>query len=270
MNNSIISRIGLLGLGAIGKRVYEALSTRYLPNARFAAIDPHGHASDFVRTHQIQLCSDTEDLARWKPDLVIECAGHDAVATSVPVLLKNGISVVIASIGALAEQPLRQHLEAAAETGAAKLILVSGAIGGLDALRSARTAGLDSVVYVGRKPPRAWLGSPAEERFDLEAIKEATTIFRGTAAEASVKFPKNANVTAAVALSGLGFDATQVELIADPAVDRNVHEVEAAGPFGSINVRLANNPLPDNPRTSWLAALSIEEAVSKQLLNVIF
>ncbi|MGO4328964.1 aspartate dehydrogenase [Cupriavidus sp. 2TAF22] len=270
MNTTSISRVALLGLGAIGKRVLEALRSRHLPEASFAAIDPSGHADAFMRLYDISLCSDVASLVAWKPDLVIECAGHAAVSAAVPELLRQGIPVVIASIGALADEGLHQRLRQAAEQGETRLILVSGAIGGLDALRSARSAGLDSVVYVGRKPPRAWLGSPAETQFDLNSIAAPTTIFRGTAAEASASYPKNANVTAAVALSGLGFDATQVELIADPTVARNVHEVEATGPFGCIKVLLANNPLPDNPRTSWLAALSIEEAVLKQLQHVIF
>ncbi|WP_322980031.1 aspartate dehydrogenase [Pseudomonas sp. C11] len=270
MSTQPISRVGIIGLGAIGKRVLDALQHDHLPAAAYAAIDHVVHTEAFVSEHHLEVFNDVQHLIAWKPDLVVECAGHSAVVETVPTLLRAGIDVVIASIGALADKSIKDALDAAAHAGNAHLILVSGAIGGLDALRSARSAGLDKVVYVGRKPPRAWAGSPAEEEFDLAAISQPTTIFRGTAAEASIRFPKNANVTAAVALSGVGFEATQVELVADPGVDRNVHEVQAVGSFGDLSIRLANNPLPDNPRTSWLAALSIEEAVSKQLQSLVF
>jgi aspartate dehydrogenase len=270
MSNQAINRVGIIGLGAIGKRVIKALQTSHLPKASFAAIDHAPHAEEYVKENNLSLFTEVQQLLDWKPDLVIECAGHGAVVHSVPAFLQAGIDVVIASIGALSDSVLAHDLEQAAQEGGARLILVSGAIGGLDAMRSARSAGLDEVVYVGRKPPQAWAGTPAEEEFDLAQIKVPTTIFRGTAAQASARFPKNANVTAAVALSGVGFDATQVELVADPTVAKNVHEVNAKGAFGELFIRLINNPLPDNVKTSWLAALSIEEAVSKQLLTLVF
>jgi len=270
MTTATLSRVGIIGLGAMGTQVLNALQATHLPLAAFAVLNNSPASSTGASLRHYQSFSDVRDLINWRPDLVIECAGHSAVIHTVPVLLAAGIDVIVASIGALADQPLHRHLQEAAQEGDARLILVSGAIGGLDALRSARLAGLDEVLYVGRKPPRAWAGSPAEEAFDLTRIKVPTTIFRGTAAQASMQFPKNANVTAAVALSGVGFDKTQVELVADPDVDRNVHEVQARGPFGELSIRLANNPLPENPKTSWLAALSIEEAVCKQMLSLVF
>lgn len=270
MTTKTIKRVGIIGLGAIGKRVLNALKTQHLPDAAYAAIDPSAASAGYADGQGIQLVADAQALVDWQPDLVIECAGHGAVVHVVPPLLKAGVDVVIASIGALADKALAHDLEEAADAGGARLILVSGAIGGLDAMRSARAAGLDEVVYTGRKPPQAWVGTPAEQEFDLAGITVPTTIFRGSAAEASMKFPKNANVTAAVALSGVGFDATQVELVADPTVQKNVHEVKVKGAFGELGIWLANNPLPDNVKTSWLAALSIEEAVSKQVLTTVF
>lgn len=270
MSTKKISRVGIVGLGAIGKRVLDALQSHHLPDARYAAIEHSSLASSYIDKHKLDIFADVQGLLAWKPDLIVECAGHAAVVDSVPAFLEAGVDVVIASIGALADKALVAKLESAAKRGGARIILVSGAIGGLDAIRSARVAGLDRVVYTGRKPPQAWAGTPAEEEFDLANIQVPTTIFKGNAAQASSRYPKNANVTAAVALSGVGFDATQVELVADPTVANNIHEVSAHGAFGDLFIRLVNNPLPDNVKTSWLAALSIEEAVSKQLLTTQF
>jgi aspartate dehydrogenase len=268
--NHKTERIGVIGMGAIGRRVVDALRAGCLAASPFAALEKEKHAGRVDAASGIEVFTSVDALIGWKPTLVIECAGHTAVADAVPALLSHGIDVVVASVGALADDQLRTALDKASREGSARLILASGAIGGLDALRSARAGGLAQVKYIGRKPPRAWAGSPAEESFELSSITQPTTIFKGTARQAARLYPKNANVTAAVALSGVGFDATEVELVADPSVSTNVHEVEAAGGFGRLVIRLENNPLPDNPKTSWLAALSIEEAVERRFANMTF
>lgn len=252
-------RIAILGLGAIGQRVLTSLQGFMPMDASYAAL---------VRTPgnvsvDVQRFTDVEALLDWRPDLAVESAGHGVVADVVPRLLRAGTDVVIVSIGALGDARLRDELRLAGQTGGAKLITVAGAMGGLDALEAARGAGLTSVRYIGRKPPLAWAGTPADNVCDLGAITAATTVFEGSAAHAARLFPKNANVTAAVALAGVGFERTAVQLIADPAVSKNVHELEVEGAFGRFFIRLENKPLPDNAKTSWLAALSIEAALRR-------
>ena len=209
-----------------------------------------------------------EELIAAKPDLVVECATHEAVRETVPPLLAAGIDVVIVSIGALGQPENVARLEQAARTGEARAIAVSGAIGGLDVLRSARLAGLDSVTYIGRKPSAAWKDTPAEQILDLPNLAEATAFYEGNAVEAARDYPKNTNVTAAVALAGIGFEKTRVRLIADPAAPGNTHELEASGAFGNFRIVLNNKPLPENPKTSWLAALSVEQAVLRHFSSL--
>ncbi|RAZ89608.1 aspartate dehydrogenase [Mesorhizobium hawassense] len=216
----------------------------------------------------VRLFTNVADLIAWRPSLVIECASHEAVRDFVPTLLRNGLHTIIVSVGSLGDKTLFQSLKAAATEGRSRLTAVSGAIGGLDVLRSARSAGLSSVAYTGMKPPNAWLGTPAADAMDLAALEEPTVIFKGNAEQAALLYPKNANVTAAVALAGNGFEATEVILIADPALTRNCHRVDAKGAFGSFSIELQNEPLPDNPKTSWLAALSIEEAIFRHFRSV--
>lgn len=207
------------------------------------------------------LFHDVQALAGWQPDLLVECAGHGVVQEVLPGFLDQGVDVVIASIGALMDRELHDRLRGAAACGGARIILPSGAVGGLDALRAAALAGLTAVRYIGRKPPKAWKGSPAEAVADLDALTEPTIIFEGTAAKAARSYPKNANVAAAIALAGLGAEQTEVRLLADPSVCDNIHEIEAKGAFGQLSFQVANRPMPDNPRTSLLAALSVERAV---------
>ena len=146
----------------------------------------------------------------------------------------RGFDLLVISVGALAEPALLERLKTAAREGNSRMLLPAGAIGGIDAIAAMRLGGLTSVRYRSRKPPAAWRGSPAEKVADLDKLTGRTVLYRGTAGEAALLYPQNANVAAAVALAGLGFDKTEVELVADPDAPGNVHEIEAegaAGPF---------------------------------------
>lgn len=257
-------RIAVIGLGAMARSIAGSLPRGPEGLRLGAALVRPGsgpEAEAEAARLGMTLFRDVAALIGWGPDLAVECAGHGAVRDAVPALLEAGVPTVVVSIGALGDADLRARLEAAA-AGGGRLTVASGAIGGLDILRTGGRAGLSRVVYRGVKPPAAWKGSPAEAAVDLDALSGPTVFFEGTAAEASARYPKNANVTAAVALAGIGFEATRVSLVADPAAAGNRHEVEGEGAFGSFRVALENAALPDNPRTSWLAALSVEEAIA--------
>ncbi len=192
-----------------------------------------------------------------KPDLVVDCAGHAGLAEHGLAALAAGIDVITISTGALANAEIAVKLGDAANTGNARVKLLPGAIGGTDVLKSAMAGEVASVLYVGRKPPAGWKGSPAEELCDLDQLAEPFTHFAGTAREAAQKYPKNANVAATIALAGIGLDKTRVELIADPNAAGNMHEVLATGEFGEMRVQIVGKPLATNPRSSALAAMSV-------------
>jgi aspartate dehydrogenase len=125
------------------------------------------------------------------------------------------------------------------------------------------------VRYVGRKRPTAWRGTSAERLVDLNALTAPVEFFKGNARAAAQQFPQNANVAATIALGGMGFEATEVVLIADPGAVGNEHWFGVEGPFGTAEVRIAGNSMPDNPKTSWLAALSLARAILNTRARVV-
>ena len=260
-------KIAIVGKGAIAGYLRRALDPKV---AEVAAI--------IVRPERLRDRPDGDPV--WRSSiadlpagvsLVVDCAGHSGLKAHGVTALSQGLDVATLSLGALADRSLADALNTAAQTGNSRLHLASGAIGALDVLRAARVGGLGKVTYTGRKPPMGWKGSPAETILDLDNLGgTAATHFTGSARQAALQYPKNANVAAAVALAGAGFDETQVALIADPNVSSNIHEITAEGAFGSFRFSVSGNSLPDNPRSSALAAMSIVATVAEQRSRIRF
>jgi aspartate dehydrogenase len=255
-------KVGLIGNGGIARTCRKALAEQAGGRAEITAILVRAGCSD---DEDLPLVDSLEALIASRPDVIAECAGHGAVRAFGTAVLEAGIPLVVVSVGALADADLHARLLSAEAAGGSRMILPSGAIGGLDALHAAQLGGLDEVRYRGRKPALAWTGTPAESQFALHALTEPTVIFRGNAREAALTYPKNSNVAAAVALAGLGFDDTTVELIADPLSQRNVHEISFTGRDGMCRIEIEGNPSPDNPKTSMLTAHSL----ASTLLNLL-
>lgn len=262
-------QIGIIGTGAIGGYVRDELQSRGFA-IRALLVLPEllaATAGEFPDSVCVSSAADLPDDI----DHMIDCGGHMALKIHGPGILRRGFDLTTVSVGALADAGLYSDLEQAAAEGNAKLYLVSGAIGALDCLRAARVGDLQSVTYTGRKPPKAWKGSPADEKLDLDSLAgDAQVHFEGTARAAAIQYPENANVAAAVALAGAGFDETQVRLIADPNVDRNIHEVVATGDFGRFSFEIRGNALPDNPKSSAIAAMSVVSKLAQEAQRIRF
>jgi aspartate dehydrogenase len=272
MSESRGHRIGIIGCGGIAELVLTTLRREIA--SPFAQLCLLVNESSANRAHQLldrvgRLAESTAvrtDISAFladAPTIVAECASHSAVRNYGPDILRAGCDLVVISIGALADDGLRQMLVAAAEAGGGRLILPPGAIGGIDALAAAKLSGLESVVYTGRKPPKAWRGTPAERLVALDSLAAPAVFFEGSARKAAAEYPFNANVAAALALAGIGFDATKVRLVADPAITRNVHEFAVSAGCGDFSIRLEGRPSPANPKTSLMAGYS----VARELIN---
>jgi aspartate dehydrogenase len=259
----------LIGMGALGRHVAYALRNESARLRLSILVRPQYVAdvrarADEVVPGEVEVVDGLEKL-RESPELAIECAGHSAVADYGEACLMTGMDFLVTSVGALTDAALLQRLQRASRMHIGKLMIPAGAIAGVDALAAARYGGLARVRYTSRKAPQAWRGTHAETLCDLDAIDQPVEFYKGNAGEAAKLFPQNANVAATVALAGIGFDATECSLSADPAAPGNVHVIEAEGGFGQLRIEVQGKPLADNPKTSTLAALSVLRAIHNRI-----
>jgi aspartate dehydrogenase len=254
--------VALIGYGGIAQDVVAALREAG-SGAKIIGVlcRPGRSAKARAALGDIAVVESLADLLALRPGIVAEVAGQQAVAEHGPEVLRRGFDLLVISVGALADPALFDRLKTAAREGNGRMLLPAGAIGGIDAIAAMRLGGLTMVRYRSRKPPAAWRGSPAEKVADLDKLTGRTVLYRGTAGEAALLYPQNANVAAAVALASLGFDKTEVELVADPDAPGNVHEIEAEGAAGRFVIQLQGKPSRSNPKTSALAALSVARAL---------
>lgn len=262
--NSLM-RVGLIGLGAIGKSIAGLWSSSCGDHCRLVAacVRPYQRSeAKEVLPPATEVLAQVEPMAELGLDVIIEAAGQEAVKEFGALLLRSGADLMVLSVGALADSSLSASLEEAASTGNSRILIPSGALGGFDGLRSLRqTQELRSVTYISRKPPRAWLKTHAETLFDLAALHGATVLFDGCAREAARLYPKNANLAAAVAIAGLGFEETRVQLIADPEARENVGSLQVVASRGRLDLTIGGIAAASNPKTSALTAYSVIAAL---------
>jgi len=268
-----LKKIGLLGCGAIGTQIALAIDTGKIP-----AILTHVY--DASKDSSIQLVSklntkpeiveNSHLLSSYPVNIVVEAASQDAVKDIALSVLQNKRDLMIMSVGALLDESIYDILSDACKDFNKTIYLPSGAIAGLDGIKSIKNE-LDSLSITTTKHPRSLKGAKFFENSDinLDAIICPTTIFEGTAKEAVSLFPANINVAALLSLSGIGSEKTGVKIVADPNTDKNMHRIEAAGKFGKMTFTIENFPDTTNPKTSRLAILSAIETLRKYCSNEI-
>ncbi len=248
--------IGIVGCGAIGQAVVRAADTGVLDvDVAGVTSRTESTARDFLSTlNDPRPYLSLGELIEAS-DMVVEAAGQQVVPSLAAATFDAGKELMLISVGALIAHP--EIMERARETGC-RLLMPSGAIVGLDGIKSASMGSIDHVTMTSRKGPAALDGAPhvVDNAIDLWGMTEETEIFSGTAREACVGFPANLNVSAAVSFAGVGPDLTTVKMVAVPGLTRNCHDIEVEGEFGLLRIHLENNP-SENPKTGKLTAMSI-------------
>ncbi|MDF2780869.1 MAG: hypothetical protein K0S96_673 [Geminicoccaceae bacterium] len=260
-------RLGVIGHGSIGREVVAAWRQGGLgPSVEVAAVlvrRPRPGTDDTLLTHE------PERFFAQPLDVVLECAGHQAVGEHGVRCLEAGADLVLTSVGALVDEAERARLYSVAEVSGRRLIIASAGIGALDILAAAAVGGLERVVVTVRKDPSAWHGTEAERLCDLGALSAPLTVFDGSVREGARRYPQNVNISAAAALAGIGLDRTRLVIVVDPTIRRHVVEIAAEGAFGRFSFIEEVEPTPDNPKTGTLVAMAVIKTIRQLAAPVV-
>lgn len=245
-------RLALIGYGAIGQEIAQEMTRLGEADSLVAVLVRPGRDAGGAR-----IVHDLKGLLDAKPDVVLECAGHQSVRDYGAGVLAAGVDLLVSSVGVLADEAMVAILNAAETVGGGRVLLPAGAIAGLDGLSAARLAGLSAVTYTSHKPAHAWRGTPAEQLIDLDHVEDEIVFFEGSARQAALSYPKNANVSVAVSLAGIGLDDTRVRLVSSRKVTDPLGVIEAEGAFGRFLFEIFGKASASNPKTSALTAYSL-------------
>ena len=268
--------VGLIGCGTIGTHLAMAIESRTIANATlmgvFDIIDSNAKILKSKLRSDPKVYADFNSLIDSEADIIVEAASQEAVRKFGKKIIEANKDLLIMSVGALANTTFLTELLDLAHIrkGRSRIYVPTGAIAGIDAIRSVRHL-LDSITLTTTKSPKALAGAPffATSEVNLDTITKITEIYEGSAAEAVKLFPANVNVAAVLSLAGLGADKTKVRVIVDPHATTNQHEIVAAGRFGDMKITVNNVTTPGNPKTSFLAVLSAIECLRSVCDDVI-
>ena len=257
MKDSRKLKVAIGGFGAIGQKLAQALEKGIegLSLAAVSANDKERARAAVAHYGTTVRVADLHELAELA-DIVVECCPAALFAEVAEPAIEWGRIFVPCSVGALLDH---MHLvDRARETGA-RIIAPTGALLGLDAVRAAAEGVIHDLRIVTNKPPGGLAGAPhiVANNIDLDAIREPTLVFSGTARDAIKGFPANVNVAVALSLAGLGPDRTMIEIWADPTVTRNTHRIVCDADSARFEMKIENIPSAENPRTGLITALSV-------------
>jgi len=252
-----VIKTGIIGCGAIGEIIAGAIISKFSDTMELSGVCDIKEKKAAAMLSKFKTGASILDKAQLieKCSLIIEAASSKVSYEIAREALEAGKDVLVMSTGGLLDRPDIFEL---AKKKNAKIYLPSGAICGLDGVKSAMMANVKSVTLITRKPLAGLKGAPyiAEHNIDLDAVKKETVIFEGTAEEAVKGFPKNVNVSATLSLCGMGGRNTKIRIVTSPDYKSNSHQIEVEGDFGKLKALTENVPMPNNPKTSYLAALS--------------
>lgn len=255
----------IIGCGSIGRTLAKAMET--IPEIEKVYITDKSAECTAKLSRAFSKVKQVKNMEKVLKDVdfVVEAASQQAVREYAAHILKQGRSMLIMSVGALVDEDLRERLTTLAHKHKCKIFLPSGALAGIDGISAAGSAGIDEVILISYKPTQALRNVDylIKRRIDIDKMNKPTIVFDGSAKDAVKYFPQNINVAATIALAGLGFERTRVKIVADPAAKRNTHRLIIKGEFGEFESTVRNLPFPENPKTSYLAALSAISAIKK-------
>jgi aspartate dehydrogenase len=230
------ARIGLIGLGYVGKYIYEQISSR--PELGLEVAFVHELAAERLAGVPPEIVlKDLPAFASRHPDLVVEMA-HPSVTRQSGEMFLRKTDYMPLSMTAFADEGLERRLVKTARNSGTCLFIPHGAVVGLENIFEGRDL-WEEVTMIMKKNPKNLDFSTAPQ-FKPKEITQATTLYEGPTRAVCPLFPRNVNSHATVALAGIGFDRTRSVLIADPSLDVSVIEITAQGKGVAMRIERSN------------------------------
>lgn len=251
-------RIAFVGCGNLASIICQQIGLALPDDYEVCAVyGPHfDFTEQFAQRFHIAHVPSVAALLDLKPDYIVEADSPATCAAVMPEIVKTGIPMIVLSTGAFAQPDLLDQVQHLSRQSGSRVYLASGAIGALDLMQATSLMGPVEATVINRKHPRSLEGAPALGGRTLSQT-EVEQVFSGSAREAIRVFPQNVNVAVTAALMTAGLDDTKVEIISDPAMTLNSHQVILKGRFGRAVVTIDSAPSPQNPKSSELAAWSV-------------
>ncbi|HXT83419.1 MAG TPA: aspartate dehydrogenase [Verrucomicrobiae bacterium] len=263
-------KIAIIGCGTIGTELAKNIDNNNIPNCSLSSIfdiDQNKLKNIYEKLQNKPIIFNNfkefiESAEFDQIDLIIEAASVNAASKYIKGILQKGKDMMIMSIGVFSDHEIFEDIQNIIESKYNNVFLPSGAIGGIDIIRSIKKH-IESITLTTTKNNNSLKGAPFFSNYNInvDEINERQVIFDGSADEAIVQFPSNVNVAALISLAGIGFKKTKVKIIVDPKESTNTHEINVKWKFGEFSIKIINKPSTDNPKTSYLAILSAVECL---------
>lgn len=251
-------KVGIIGCGAIGSRMATAIVRDFQKDCRISGL----YDIDGERVNKLAKDLDLKNVKKRSidsiisaSDCIVEAVNSDHTLDIIERIIRAKKSVLAMSVGKLLGAAKLFNL---AKKNKCYILLPSGAIAGVDAIKAASLVKTNRITLTTRKPLSGFQGNDYLDKkgIRLEDITKETVIFEGKVHEAVKHFPRNINVAATIALACQDPDKLHIRIVVSPEYTHNTHEIELDGDFGRIHTKTENVVCPDNPKTSYMAVLS--------------
>jgi aspartate dehydrogenase len=257
-------KLAIAGLGAIGLKVARTVDAGGIPGMTLVAVAARDaekarrNLSGFRNPPPVMALGELSAGA----DVVVECLPSAVFAEVAVPAVEAGRIFMPLSVGTLLNH---MHLIERAKVTGARIVVPTGALVGLDAVRAVAEGVIESVQITTRKPPAGLAGAPllVAKGLSVANLTAPLLVFEGSAREAIAGFPANVNVAVALALAGIGPDRTRVAIWADPGVTRNTHTIEVVSDTSNFTMTIAGLPSLETPATGRVVPLSVIAALRR-------
>ncbi len=249
-----MKKVAIIGGGALGAVLAENMKDKLKDRYEITGILTRTPAKNLAEKVGCRAYESLGELLAERPDHVVEIAGIAAVAEHGAKILREGIDLIVVSVGALANEELYGSLRQAAAESGSKLYVASGAIGGFDLMRTFAVMGPMEARIENSKAPENLEGAPYLAGRILSR-RDPEIIFEGSVGEAIVGFPKNVNVAVATDLA-VSCD-TDVLIQSVPGLQRNRHVIRLSNRTAEAEIAISSDPDPQNPKSSTFTAWSV-------------